>query len=225
MSSLWSALQALVFVGSLGLLLSLLGASVLFALIRRRTWAIWTAAAAGSLVSAYAFMLLMAGAVSQQRVIPHGDAKAFCEIDCHVAYEVTSAYDSANNVVLTVREEFDPGSISRTRGDAPLHPGGRVFALVDADGRRWPPARVRMLDSAPLFARMRPGESHRAQLVFDVPHDVAIAGLLVEDDSPISPLLIGHERSPLHRKTLLALPEGATRARAERAPSARVRRG
>lgn len=66
----------------------------------RRVWVQHSIAAAGLLVSAYAVALLVTGALSR----PHGDAKAFREIDCHVAYAVTGASDSSDNVVLTVEE-------------------------------------------------------------------------------------------------------------------------
>jgi len=225
MPTLSAAAQALAFVGALGLVLCGLGAALLFTLIGRRVPAQRSLAVALLVSVSYTLLLFAVGAASKPRLIAHGDVKPFCEIDCHVVYGITSAYDSANNVVLTVREQFDGASVSRSRGDAPMHPGTRRFALVDTSGRAWRPTRVHMLDSAPLFASMRPGESRRARLSFSVPPDAAIAGLLVEDDNPISPLLIGHERSPLHRKTLLVLPRGATRVRAARAPSAPEHRG
>ena len=65
-----------------------------------------------------------------------------------------------------------------------------------------------MLDAAPLFASLRPGEMHRATLEFSLPLGARAIGLLVESDDPVSMLLIGHERSPFHGKVLL--PVGTT---------------
>lgn len=225
MPTLTAAAQALAFVGMIGIVLAAIGAAVLYALRRRRNVAEGALVVAGGTMALYAALLLIIGATSRTRVIAPGEGKAFCEIDCHVLYDVTSAYDSADGIMVTVREQFDGTSVSRRRGDAPMQPGSRRFALLDTSGRRWTPTAMRMLDSAPLFASIRPGEARRARLAFQLPRDAVIAGLLVEDTSPISPLLIGHERSPLHQKTLLALPEHATRARAARAPSAPARQG
>lgn len=223
-------LQTLAFVGAAGLVLCTLAATVLLLVSGRQLWAQRALAACGLLVSGYVVLLLFVSVTSRPLVLARGESKRFCEIDCHVAYAITSAHagresDAADSMLLTVREEFDASSISPRRGDAPMHPGTRRFALVDSSGRRYAPERVRSLDDAPLFAAMRPGEIHRAQLAFRVPRGVPIVGLLVEDDSPVSPLLIGHERSPLHAKTLLSLPLSTTRARAARAPSAQARRG
>ncbi len=148
MPTLTAAAQAMAFVGMIGVVLAAIGASVLFAVRRRRTVAEAALVVAGGTVALYAALLLVIGATSRTRVIAPGAGKAFCEIDCHVVYAVTSAYDSADGVMVTVREEFDGASVSTRRGDAPMQPGVRRFALLDTSGRRWAPTGVRMLDSA-----------------------------------------------------------------------------
>jgi hypothetical protein len=222
MSTMAAALQALAFLGTVATVLAAGAATMLFAMLGRALWAKRAAVVGAGVVTAYAFALFAVGVVSPAIVLPPGERKAFCEIDCHVVYEITGGGQRVDTVTVTVRELFDPASISPRRGDGLLHPGSRQFALVDDDGRRWPPTSIRMLSSAPLFALLRPGQSHQAALTFAVPPDVPLRGLLVEDDSPVSPLLIGHERSPFHKKTVLSLPADVTGARGALALSARA---
>jgi hypothetical protein len=53
---------------------------------------------------------------------------------------------------------------------------------------------------------LRPGEFYETRVVFRLPPDAVPSRLLIEDDIPISPFLIGNERSPFHRPVLLQLP-------------------
>lgn len=220
MTTLGAAMQVLAFLGTAAGVFCAFAAAAMLYLLGRQLWA-QRAIAVGALgVSAYVVTLLLFGVTSPPRTIAVGQGKAFCEIDCHVVYSVTDARHDSDTLLLTVRELFDAGTISSRRGNAPLHPGGRRFAIVDANGKRWRPVGIRMLDSSPLFTALRPGQDHRAQLRFALPRGTAVRGLLVEDDSPISPLLIGHERSPFHQKIILALPPAVTSARGARAPFA-----
>ncbi|MEO7521837.1 MAG: hypothetical protein ABIW79_08480 [Gemmatimonas sp.] len=213
MPTLSAIAQVLTFLGTVATVLFAGIAALVFMMLGRRAWAGRAIAAGGLLATWYAVALLAFGVASPAINLAPGERKVFCEVDCHVAYEITAGYKDSDTLVLSVRELFDPRSVSSRRGDAPMHPGSRRFALVDSRGRQWEPLRVRMSDNAPLFAMMRPGESHHAQLSFAVPGDVHIRGLLVEDDSPVSPLLIGHERSPFHEKAVLSLPASVMRAR------------
>ncbi|MEO7805276.1 MAG: hypothetical protein ABIT36_01325, partial [Steroidobacteraceae bacterium] len=223
MSTLGATLQTLAFLGAVVAVLLAGASAVVFVMLRRRTWATRAIMTGGLVASLYALTLLAFGVASPAVNIAPGERKVFCEVDCHVAYEITAGYKDSDTLVLSVRELFDENSVSSRRGDAPLHPGSRRFALVDSKGRQWEPVRIRTADTAPLFAVLRPGESHQAQLSFSVPQGVQIRGLLVEDDSPVSPLLIGHERSPFHQKALLSLPASIMRARATLGLSARAR--
>ena len=214
MSTIAATAQTLAFLGAVATVLLAGAAAVVFAMLRRRVWAVRAVVTGGFVASLYALTLFAFGIASPAVTLAPGQRKVFCEVDCHVAYEITAGYKDSDTLVLSVRELFDEHSVSSRRGDAPMYPGSRHFALVDSKGREWEPLRIRTADTAPLFAMMRPGESHQAQLSFSVPSDVQIRGLLVEDDSPVAPLLIGHERSPFHEKAVLSLPAGVMRARA-----------
>jgi hypothetical protein len=209
MTTLAALLQALAFLGTIALSLGVLAFALIAAMRGARTWARRGVALGLGLPAAYAVVLLAVGALSDDRAIPPGATKAFCEFDCHVVYDIDAASVAPDGTVrVTVREAFDRASISPGRGDAPLTPGGRLFALVDEAGHAWAPDSRHDLDATPLFGPLRPGESQRAELTFRLPAGVRPRGLLVEPDDPVSPFLIGHERSPLHGKTLLTLPVG-----------------
>lgn len=203
-STLGAIAQVLAFLGTAATVALSLAAALLLVLLHRADWARRALAGGALLAGGYALVLLVVGASARTRVLGAGQPKAFCEIDCHVVYEViASSPNDSGRYAVTVRELFDPESISPRRGDGPLTPGTRYFALVDDTGRRYEPTSVRMLDRDPLFASLRPGQAHRARLAFALPRGARPIGLLVESDDPVSALLIGHERSPFHGKVLL----------------------
>lgn len=206
MPGLIAIAQVLAFLSAVGATL-LAAAVVIGCLMMRRTRLAQLATIAGvSVPGLYLVALVGSGVLSPTTTLPSGVRKVFCEIDCHVAFDVVSAAARDGDTVrLTLREEFRRNSIGPNRGDAPLSPGERYVALVDERGRRYEPDRVHPLQAASLFTPMRPGEQHRAELRFVVPAGVALRGLLVETDDPISLVLIGHERSPLHGKVLLSV--------------------
>jgi hypothetical protein len=181
-------------------------ATVVLVLLNRVRIARLTAVSGASVFGLYAALLLTMSVSSRTTTLPPGQLKFFCEIDCHVAFDLSSEPVRAGDTVrLTLRERFRRETISDRRGDAPLSPGTRIIALVSESGEMFAPIEMRPLDSAPLFSPMRPGEIHRAELRFAVPSDVVLRGLLVETSEPFAKLLIGHERSPLHGKVLLDL--------------------
>src|SRR5438309_2298154 len=80
--------------------------------------------------------------------------------------------------------------------------------VVDGSGRIYRPDLVgqRALESiegpgVPLTRALVPGESYLTRLVFDLPETVEDPRLLVTESDWITRALIGHENSPLHRKT------------------------
>jgi len=223
MSTMMATAQVLAFLGTAAMVLAACVGALVFAMLGRRFWARRAAILGVAAATAYTLALVGFGLVSPSVVLPQGARKAFCEIDCHVVYEITGGGHRGDTIMVTVRELFDPESIASRRGNAPLHPGSRQFALIDETGTRWRPVNVRSTGTAPLFAQLRPGQSHQAMLSFALPGGVGIRGLLVEDDGPLSRLLIGHERSPFHEKTLLALPSDLMRARGALSLSGRVR--
>jgi hypothetical protein len=83
---------------------------------------------------------------------------------------------------------------------------------VDASGAiyRPDPAGQRALEavegiSISLTRSMQPGESYTTRLVFDLPEKAPDPRLLITESDWITRLVIGHENSPLHRKTSFRL--------------------
>ena len=173
------------------------------------------------LLAAYTIVLGIGGLMGRERVVPAGAEKYFCELDCHVAYVVTGlervAADGGDGRLwlLTLRTRFDEKTTSPRRPpEAPIWPVPLRAALVAADGHRFPPLAEDDPDSVrhaegtvSLEQPLRPGEFYETKLVFRLPPDAVPNRLLLEDDIPISPFLIGNERSPFHRPVYLGLPE------------------
>lgn len=163
----------------------------------------------------YSTLLLAAALFSHERTLAPGERKYFCEMDCHIAYEVTgAAAPDATTRVVTVRSWFDPSTIASFRGNGPLFPNPRTIWLVDDAGRHHEPdsAATAKWDEAhgspstPLDRELRPGESYTTNLAFTVPPGAR--GLRLFIGSSVGPerLLIGHEFSPLHGRIYFALP-------------------
>jgi hypothetical protein len=64
----------------------------------------------------------------------------------------------------------------------------------------------------PFTTPLRPGQSYTTALVFDLPVDVREPRLLIHEGESITHFIIGHENSPLHKKTAFQLtaPESQT---------------
>lgn len=209
-----ASLQTLALLAVVVGVVATLGATVILAMMRRGRLARRALGTAGVLTVGYLGTLFAVGATSDEHLLPAGGAKAFCEVDCHVVYSVTAVTRETDTretdtVAVTVREAYDGATRGAREDSAAVRPGTRRFALVDTDGRRWPAYGHQSLGGDTLFAPLRPGEFRAAAVLFVVPDSVTPRALLVEDDSPVSRLLVGHERSPLHRKTLLSLPAGS----------------
>jgi hypothetical protein len=67
-------------------------------------------------------------------------------------------------------------------------------ALGASEGRR-----------APLSRPLKPDESYRTRLVFDVPQGARDLRLLLTDDSLLTRFLIGHENTVFHKKVFFGL--------------------
>lgn len=185
--------------------------------------------AAGILLLGYSTVLVGVSLASSENVLPPGGEKYFCEIDCHLAYSVTSVV-SAREIhgtqargtffILTLRTHFDENTISSHRGNGPLEPSPKQLTLLDASGNHFSisAAGQEALESSGvagtnILTPLRPGESFTTNFVFDLPGSVQNAKLLLETPgSPcwISTVVIGDEDSILHKKTLLALPAPKT---------------
>jgi len=220
-------LQILALLGAAGLTILLAGVALGALVMGRRRVAASSLAAAASVPVVYATLLLFASAVSRTDTLAPGSEKYFCEIDCHLAYAVTSSSREAAIAtpqgavaaqgifyLVTVRTRFDSNTIGPHRPrDAPLSPNPRAIWLVDGLGHRYPPSSTGMEAlaraggaGAPITQALVPGEAYTTTFVFDVPADTREPQLLFTDGSPESRLLIGHELSPFHAKVFFALP-------------------
>ena len=219
--NLSAALGVLGFLGAC-LVLALLGLVALQALVRRRYGWMRVSLVGLALLSATYFGLVLAFSVmSAGKVLAHGEEKYFCEIDCHLAYSVTGVHRAdrlgagaaqvaarGEFLVVTLRTRFDANTISPGRGDSPLSPNPRRAVVHNADGRVYEVSEEgrRALATEggvgmPLDTPLRPGESYTTELVFDLPAEARDPVLLLNESSPETRFIIGHENSPLHGKT------------------------
>ena len=174
----------------------------------------------------YLGLLLVFSFRSGDKLLARGEEKYFCEMDCHLAYSITEVREtkiledqfnpgnSLNRVtaggtfwLVTIRTRFDENTVSPTRGDAPLNPNPRIVYVLDERGTRYLPSPegqvilARSQDSGKAMSTpIRPGETYTTTVVFDLPVDVRNPALLIQDDHPITRLIIGHENSPFHKK-------------------------
>jgi len=163
----------------------------------------------GMLFVAGGYLALMLGfsLASQERTLAQGEEKHFCEIDCHLAYSVanvsqskTFAQSTAQGLytVVTIKTRFDETTIAPWRGNGLLYPNSRIFTLFDDRGNRYAPTSQ---SGSPLTAPLRPGESYTTDIAFDLPPDTKPTVLLINEGEWETHFVIGHENSPLHRKT------------------------
>jgi hypothetical protein len=203
---------------------AVLAAIVLFSRrMRRAARAVLVGAVAVAAV--YADVLLLFSVASRDQVAAPGEEKYFCEVDCHLAYSVIgvsesktlgtgSARATAHGLyrIVTVRVRFDPETTSVHRPkDMALTPNPRFVRVVEACATYRPDAAgQRALESVeglsiPLTRSLQPGESYTTRLVFDLPAKARGPRLLITESDWITRLLVGHENSPLHRKTSFRL--------------------
>jgi hypothetical protein len=179
--------------------------------------------AGGGLAVAVVYATFLAGAslLSRERLLESGERKYFCEMDCHIAYDVVAAdVPDAGTRAVTLRTWFDPSTIASFRGNAPLLPGPRVVYLLDEAGRRYEPSpeatkawEDRHGAGTPFGKELIPGESYTTTFVFEVPPGTRAPRLFVGDPpGGIESVLIGHENSPLHGKITFALPPARSAA-------------
>lgn len=224
-------LSALLFLGTGALLAGLIVALLVLLARRNGHAARRVGLAAGGVAGAYLAVLLGASLASPPRVVEPGNAKYFCELDCHLAYSVAGArrvqalgplHPRGGFEVVAVRVWFDPRTTSPRRGDAPLSPNPRAVRLLDADGRAYGHSArgQEALEAAegpqvPLTQALRPGESYTTSLVFEAPANAQATALLLTESDPVTHLLIGHENSLLHAPIPFRLGESPRTARAE----------
>ena len=225
-----AALSVLAFLGA-GVLLMALGVALVVLLARRNASAARRVGVAmGGTVAAYLLLLVGTSLASGERTVELGNAKYFCEIDCHLAYSVVGsrrvpalgvARAHGAFEVVTLRVWFDPRTTSPRRDDSPLFPNPRAVRLVDGAGHAYAPsaAGLSALEAAegrqtPLTQSLRPGESYTTSLVFEIPAGVRAPELLLTESDPVTHLLIGHENSLLHRSIPFRLSDSSSASNA-----------
>jgi hypothetical protein len=198
------------------------GLLLIYSLVRRKfTLTRWTLLAMAIVAATYFSILLVFSFASSEQVLARGQEKYFCEIDCHLAYSIVDVTQSktlgnaptqvtarGSYSTITIKTRFDETTISRNRGDALLNPNSRAFAVIDENGKKYFPfvEGQRVLEQAkgvgtPITTPLRPGQSYKTTLVFDLPTDIRNPTLLVNEGDWVTHFIIGHENSPLHKKT------------------------
>jgi hypothetical protein len=211
----------LAFLGT-GLLLCVVGLVLIYSVLRTKFWLAKFALASILLVAGlYLVFVLIFSFASSEKVLARGEEKHFCEIDCHLAYSVTDVRetkalgDTPNQLtamgvfrVVTIKTRFDETTTSLNRGDGLLYPNSRVVTVSGDDVKQYFPssAAQAILEKSQaagtaMTVPLRPGESYSTTLVFDLPADVKNPTLLIREGELVTHLVIGHENSPLHKKT------------------------
>ncbi|MGA3212554.1 MAG: hypothetical protein ABSD20_14705 [Terriglobales bacterium] len=186
-----------------GAILAVIGIVIALSAHRRRVArSILVVIACGGVV--YLGLLLGFSLASHETVLAHGQEKYFCEIDCHLAYSVSSVKSESApagmEYTVSLRTRFDETTISASRPkDAPLSPSPRTVRLIDNEGRHFAPE---SFSGKGLMTPLIPGDSYETQLVFTVPTDARGLKLLIIT-TPQWPdhVVIGDENSWLHKKT------------------------
>jgi len=169
----------------------------------------------------YLGAILIFSFASNDQVLARGQEKHFCEIDCHLAYSITDVRetktlgDTPHQVtaagmfrVVTIKTRFDETTINPARGNGQLYPNSRVLAVVDGSGRQYfpSPSGQGALEGAqaagtPLTTPLQPGQTYLSTFVFDLPADIRNPTLLIHEGEGVTTFVVGHENSPLHKKT------------------------
>jgi hypothetical protein len=223
--NLAAPIGVLAFVGT-GVLLFVVVLGLVYSLLRKKSGLTKFALLSLVLVAGlYVICLLIFSIASNQKVLARGEEKHFCEIDCHLAYSVSDVRETKTLGdapvqltaaglfrVVTIKTRFDETTIDRNRGDALLYPNSRVVTVSDENGNQYfpsPEAQRRLEKSQAAGTAMtiplRPGESYSTTLVFDLPADIKNPTLLIREGELVTHLVIGHENSPLHKKTSFQL--------------------
>ncbi|HEY6045222.1 MAG TPA: hypothetical protein VIU65_01385 [Pyrinomonadaceae bacterium] len=208
--NLAAPLGALALLGTAFLFLVTAIALVQSLVVRRRTRAKVIVLLMLILAGGYLAAMLIFSLSSQEKVLARGQEKHFCELDCHLAYSIVATrqakqLDGANPLtaqdqftIITVKTRFDESTISPGRGDGLLYPNGRVVTLIDDSGNRYSPVTQ---TGTSMTAPLRPGESYTTDVAFELPSSAKPASLTVNESAWDTRLVIGHENSPLHKKT------------------------
>jgi hypothetical protein len=163
----------------------------------------------------YLAAMLTFSFASHESVLARGQEKHFCELDCHLAYSIVNATQvrtfgngtsqltaQGQFTVITIKTRFDEETIGPRRGNGLLYPNGRTVTVIDEQGNRYAPVSE---GGTPLTSPLRPSESYTTDIAFDLPVNAKPNTLLINEDAWETHLVIGHENSPLHKRTLFQL--------------------
>ena len=223
--NLAAPLGALALLGT-GFLFTLLAIAFVFTLVKRKFRANKLLLIAAALIAiTYVGVLLIFSFRSSEQALARGQEKHFCELDCHLAYSIVDVKDSktlggppeevtaaGTFRTVTIKTRFDENTISPNRGNGLLYPNSRVLTLIDDQGRKYLPSAEgqRVLEQnqmagTAMTAPLRPGESYTTTVVFDLPTDARNPSLLINEGEWLTHFVIGHENSPLHKRTRFQL--------------------
>ena len=219
--NLAAPLGALALLGT-GFILLVVGLALGYSIISKKSGLTKLALLAMVLVAGiYLSLLLIFSLASSEKVLARGEEKHFCEIDCHLAYSVADVHETktlgeaANQVtaagmfrVVTIKTRFDETTIGRNRGEGLLYPNSRVVTVSDENGKQYLPAAAAQVvlekshtAGTAMTIPLRPGETYSTTVVFDLPADIKNPTLLIHEGESLTHFVIGHENSPLHKKT------------------------
>jgi hypothetical protein len=157
-----------------------------------------------AIVTLYGSAVVGFSFASHYNLLARGQEKHFCELDCHLAYSIVgvaptaASADGHQPVTVTIKTRFDETTISPSRGNAILYPNSRALTLYDDRGNLYA---AQTQSGTPLTTPLRPGESYTTNVTFNLPAGAKGAKLLINEADWITHIVIGHENSPLHKKT------------------------
>jgi hypothetical protein len=165
--------------------------------------------AVGGIWAVYLFIVGAVSATTTQRIVPMGQDLCFDEM-CFAAVQAQSVSqlgsgDSAVKAdgqfyVITVRVSSHSRGRTQSEGGlrALLWDSGKYFGVSPQGQRAWEADNGA---TAPLTARLRPGESVLSVQVFDVPREVSAPGLVLSHGFGPGYFVIG-ECSLFHKPTI-----------------------
>jgi len=211
----------LLFLGT-GFVVFVFGLALIYSLVKKKILLTRITLLGLAIIVGFYFVIMLGFSVaSRDEVLARGQEKHFCEIDCHLAYSITdvrqtktlgNAPDQVTAAgmfrVVTLKTRFDETTTSLNRENGLLYPNSRIVAVTDEAGRKYFPSpegqgaleRSRAAGT-PLTNPIRPGETYTTTLVFDVPAEIRNPTLLIREGDLVTHFVIGHENTPLHKKT------------------------
>jgi hypothetical protein len=223
--NLAAPLGVLLFLGTCALLF-VVGLGLIYSVIRKKFVVTrFALIAIAAITGLYLGVMLIFSFASSEKVLARGEEKHFCEIDCHLAYSIAEvretktlgeAHRQATAVgtfrVVTIKTRFDETTIGPNRGNRQLHPNSRILAVSDESGNKYFPSSSGQtaLESSqaagtPITTPLRPSETYLSTFVFDLPDAIRSPTLLIHEGEAVTHFIIGHENSPLHKKTRFSI--------------------